>query len=67
MRLFRIYILVTSGGTLEVQLSDDKLLEFKEWLESESSQLFTIEVDKHREINRCNCRGSLTGLPFLYL
>ncbi|MEK7017613.1 hypothetical protein [Bacillus sp. FSL R9-9410] len=50
----KVKIVTSSGGTLEVQLSDIKLQEFKEWLESESSSLFTIEVDKHREINLTN-------------
>ncbi|MEH6934577.1 hypothetical protein [Bacillus sp. JJ783] len=50
----KVKIVTSSGGTLEVQLSVIKLQEFKEWLESESSQLFTIEVDKHREINLTN-------------
>ncbi|MGG0724112.1 hypothetical protein [Bacillus mycoides] len=50
----KVKIVTSSGGTLEVQLSDIKLQEFKEWLESESSQLFTIEVDKHQEINLTN-------------
>ncbi|MDI6531630.1 hypothetical protein [Bacillus mycoides] len=50
----KVKIVTPTGGTLEVQLSDDKLLEFKEWLESESSQLFTIEVDEHKEINLTN-------------
>ncbi|MED1286062.1 hypothetical protein [Bacillus mycoides] len=50
----KVKIVTSSGGTLEVQLSDIKLQEFKEWLENESSQLFTIEVDKHKEINLTN-------------
>ncbi|MDM5426717.1 hypothetical protein [Bacillus mycoides] len=50
----KVKIVTHSGGTLDVTLEDGKLQEFKEWLESESSQLFTIEVDKHREINLTN-------------
>ncbi|MGF9989981.1 hypothetical protein ABE083_16870 [Bacillus mycoides] len=47
----KVKIVTISGGTLDVSLSDDKLYKFKEWLESESSSLFTIEVDDKKEIN----------------
>ncbi|PGC41913.1 hypothetical protein [Bacillus pseudomycoides] len=48
-------IITATGGTLEVELSEDKLREFKEWLESCSDKLFTIEVDKNKEINLTCC------------
>ncbi|EJQ42385.1 hypothetical protein IEE_03950 [Bacillus cereus BAG5X1-1] len=50
----KVKIVTHSAGVLDVTLEDGKLLEFKEWLESESSSLFTIEVDKHKEINLTN-------------
>ncbi|VXC60567.1 conserved hypothetical protein [Bacillus mycoides] len=50
-----VKIVTPTGGTLEVFLSEERLREFKEWLESESSELFTLEVDKHKEINLTCC------------
>ncbi|MET7017242.1 hypothetical protein [Bacillus mycoides] len=50
----KVKIVTSTGGTLEVSLSNDKLQEFKAWLESESSSLFTVEVDKNKEINLTN-------------
>ncbi|MGN4674923.1 hypothetical protein [Bacillus cereus group sp. MYBK225-1] len=46
----KVKIVTHSGGVLEVKLEDDKLTDFIQWIEQESSSVFPISVNDKKTI-----------------